>query len=395
MRIIALICLVFSLAVTGCMGPTALHKSVLGYDETISLLEREMLLINIARVHRDVPTHYTVTSNIAATFDFRTNVGFLGKIFERASGGEGVNNYALNFGVSASENPTINIVPISGEAFSKRILAPMYENKFLFLVFQGAPLEMVMRLMVRGIEINNEDGSFQEFILNNPAKLEEYEEFRKRVIHLDWLNTKRQLFVGRIPFRESIRAKLESPLSADDLINALEKGYHWHQIGKDGEYELSKPTMGRVLISNYDPRMLSNKEREVLNTIIAPKPSNFVLVDIRPEFPGGDFSLFGSLKLRSFNEIIEFIGDGVERNPEFDVDPDPSTGIASHNPMSTLAIMIDESSSSNFYDVSFGGHDYSIKDTFWDYEAFKLLHHLFQMTVTDVTGVGIPITISK
>jgi hypothetical protein len=376
------------------MGPTALHKSVLGYDETISLLEREMLLINIARVHRDVPTHYTVTSNIAATFDFQTNAGFIGRIFERASG-DAVSNYAFNLGVSTSENPTINIVPISGEDFSKRILAPMYENKFLFLVFQGSPLDMVMRLMVRGIEINNEDGSFQEFILNNPAKPEEYEEFRKRVIHLDWLNTNRQLFVGRIPFRKSVRAKLESPLSAADLISALEKGYHWHQIEKDGEYELSKPAMGRVLISNYDPRTLSNKEREVLNAIVSPKPSNFVLVDIRPEFPGGDYPLFGSLKLRSFNEIIEFIGDGIERSPEFAVEPDPITGIAFRNPRSVLAILIDESSSSNFYDVSFGGHDYSIKDTPWDYEAFKLLHHLFQMTVTDVTGVGIPITISK
>ncbi len=395
MRIIALICLVFSLAVTGCMGPAALHKSVLGYDEAINLLEREMLLINIARAHRNVPTHYTVTSNIAATFNFRTNAGFIGKIFERASSGDGVNNYALNFGMSASENPTINIVPISGEDFSKRILAPMYENKFLFLIFQGAPLEMVMRLMVRGIEINNEDGSFQGFILNNPDKTEEYKEFRKRVIHLDWLNTNRQLFVGRIPFRKSISAKLESPLSADDLISALEKGYHWHQVEDGEEYVLSKPTMGRVLISNYDPRTLSNKERSVLNSIISPKPSNFVLVDIRPELPGGDFPLFGSLKLRSFNEIIEFIGDGIDRSPEFAVEPDPITGIAFHNPRSTLAILIDESSSSNFYDVSFGGHDYSIKDTPWDYEAFKLLHHLFQMTVTDVTGVGIPITISK
>jgi hypothetical protein len=387
-------CLVFSLAVTGCMGPTSLHRSVLGYDETISLLEREMLLINIARVHGNIPTHYTVTSNIAATFNFRTNAGFLGRIFERASG-DAVSNYALNFGVSASENPTINIVPISGEAFSKRILSPMYENKFLFLVFQGAPIDMVMRLMVRGIEITNEDGSFQGFFLNNPVRTEEYTEFRKRVIHLDWLNTNRQLFVGRIPFRESVRAKLESPLSASDLIDALERGYHWHQIDKDGEYVLSKPTMGRVLISNYDPGTLSNKERKVLNTIVAPKPSNFILVDIRPEFPGGDYPLFGSIKLRSFNEIIEFIAAGIERNPEFNVDPDPHTGIAFQNPRSVLSIMIDEPSPKELFSVSYGGHDYSIKDTPWDYEAFKTLHHLFQMTVTDVTGVGIPITISK
>jgi hypothetical protein len=118
-------------------------------------------------------------------------------------------------------------------------------------------------------------------------------------------------------------------------------------------------------------------------------------VDIRPGFPGGDYPIFGSIKLRSFNEIIEFIAAGIERNPEFDVDPDPHTGISFQNPRSVLSIMIDGPSPKELFSVSYGGHDYSIKNAPWDFEAFKLLHHLFQMTVTDVTGVGIPITISK
>lgn len=341
MRIIVLICLVCSLAMTGCVGPSSLYRSVLGYDETISILEREMLLLNIARVHKNVPTHYTVTSNIAATFDFRVNVGFMGKLFERNNtDSNAVNNLALNFGASASENPTINIVPISGEAFSKRILSPMLKNKFLFLVFQGAPVDMVMLLMARGIEIqDSKSGIFQGFLLNNPERTEEYTEFRKRVIHLDWLNIKRQLFVGRIPYREAVRAKLESPLSARDLIDVLEKGYRWMPVKdenaaegeNDVDYILSRPALGRVLVSNYDPGVLSNKERTFLNTIVAQKPSNFVLVDIRPGFPGGDYPLFGMIKLRSFNEIIEFVAAGIERNPEFNVAHDPQTGISFEN----------------------------------------------------------------
>lgn len=59
------------ISLAGCMGPVSLHKAVLNYDETISRLEREMLLINIARTHRDIPSHFTVTSNIAATFDYQ------------------------------------------------------------------------------------------------------------------------------------------------------------------------------------------------------------------------------------------------------------------------------------------------------------------------------------
>jgi hypothetical protein len=38
---------------------------------------------------------------------------------------------------------------------------------------------------------------------------------------------------------------------------------------------------------------------------------------------------------------------------------------------------------------------YTVADTPWDRQAFTLLYQLFQMTVTDVAGVGVPITISK
>jgi hypothetical protein len=43
----------------------------------------------------------------------------------------------------------------------------------------------------------------------------------------------------------------------------------------------------------------------------------------------------------------------------------------------------------------YGGRYYSVADTPWNLEAFRLLYQLFQMTVTDVSGIGVPITISK
>jgi hypothetical protein len=36
-----------------------------------------------------------------------------------------------------------------------------------------------------------------------------------------------------------------------------------------------------------------------------------------------------------------------------------------------------------------------VADTVWDRAAFRLLYQGFQMTVTDVSKVGLPITISK
>ncbi len=384
--------MVLLLPLAGCMGPVSLHKAVLNYDEIISRLEREMLLLNIARTHRNIPSHFTVTSNIAATFDYQTNAGFVGTIFERAGD---INKYALNLGVSVSENPTLGIIPIQGEEFAKRILTPMDESKFQFLIFQGAPIDMVMRLMARGIEIQNEDGTFQRFILNWSTHSKEYEEFRKRALHLTWLNASRKLFVDRLSFEESLRIKLSGPPSASDITKAHEKGYHWQQVGENGTYELTTPTTGRVVITNYDPQTLTNSERQALNILAAAKPNNFVFMDIRTGYPGGDYPLFGSIKLRSFNEILEFLAAGIDRTPEFDVDPDSRTGTVLRNPTSTLAIVIDKPSSPEVLHISYAGHDYAINNTSCDRDTFKLLYHLFQMTVTDVSGIGVPITISK
>jgi hypothetical protein len=62
-----------TLILAGCLGPVALHEAVLGYDDTVQRLETEMLLLNIARLHNHLPDHFTVTSAIAATFDFRSS----------------------------------------------------------------------------------------------------------------------------------------------------------------------------------------------------------------------------------------------------------------------------------------------------------------------------------
>src|SRR5215813_7764859 len=51
---------------SGCLGPVSLHEAVLGYDQTVSRLERELLLVNIARLRDGLPAHFTVTSSIAA-----------------------------------------------------------------------------------------------------------------------------------------------------------------------------------------------------------------------------------------------------------------------------------------------------------------------------------------
>jgi hypothetical protein len=373
-----------ALIFSGCLGPVSLHEAVLGYDETVSRLEQQMLLINIARLRAGLAGHYTVTSSIAATFDYQTNAAILGPF----------NDIGVNVGVSAAENPTLSIVPIQGKQFTERVLTPMEDAKFEFLVFQGSPIDMVMRLMADGIEVQTQKGTFLRFILNWPTHPQEYEEFRRIAMHLAWLNATRRLFVGRLSFVETTQARLSTPPNAGDIQKALEKDWRWRPV--DNVYELERRVTGRVVITNYDPRTLSDAERYALNSRAAENPGNFVLVDIRPDHPGGDFPLFGALKLRSLNVIVSFVAADHGGNREFDVTKDPRSGDSGPNPRRALGIEVtDQAPLGMLPNARYGGRYYSIADTPWDREAFRLLYQLFQMTVTDVSGIGVPITISK
>jgi hypothetical protein len=61
------------LALSGRLSLVSLHHAVLGYDRTVSRIEWEMLLINIARLRDGFPVHFTATSSIAATLNYQVS----------------------------------------------------------------------------------------------------------------------------------------------------------------------------------------------------------------------------------------------------------------------------------------------------------------------------------
>ena len=119
--------LALALVLSGCLGPVSLHEAVLGYDDTVSRLGREMLLVNIGRLRHGLPVHFTLATSIAATFEYQANAAILGPF----------SDVGLSVGVSAAENPTVTIVPIQGKQFTERVLTPLEDTAFEFPVFQG------------------------------------------------------------------------------------------------------------------------------------------------------------------------------------------------------------------------------------------------------------------
>ena len=143
---------------------------------------------------------------------------------------------------------------------------------------------------------------------------------------------------------------------------------------------------------------LSNEERFLLHEKAEEAPFNDILVDIRPH-PGGELPLHGRLRLRSFHEVLTFIGRGIEEEPEYDVPPDPRTPAIRQNPPRTLEI-IEARRLPPGVDLSVGleGYQYVVRPQSgyqWNRKAFSLLYQLFQMTVAAVPESGPEITISK
>lgn len=385
------------LAFTGCFSPIAMERAVMQYDDKVSLTEANILLLNIARSKFHYPIHFTTVPNIAATFEFRSNAGFSGAFFDNATvGADQANIYGFEIGASAAENPTIFITPVQGEAFTKRLLTPMDETKFEFLVHQGVPIAMLLRIMALGIVV--EDDGSRVWYTNTPSKRDAYQQFRKRVLHLASLEEREQLDIGPIEYSQIWPRAGQDRLDPKEIEVAYQQGYRWKNSNGQEPRVLHKTFSGRILLANYHPGQLPNEERRQLEIQAMKFPRNFILVDIRPEYPGGEYPLQGWIKLRSFRNVLEFIAQGIEESPEFHVDPDSRTEWVEDNPIKTLGIQeTAHEPDKSAFSVNFKDKVYSIPlRSKWDLKAFEVLHQLFQMTVIDVTKVPAPpITINK
>jgi hypothetical protein len=382
----------FSLAVTGCLSPITLNRAVTTYDEAITDAISKQLLINIARAHQHQPIHFTAVSNIAATFDFRVSAGAT-----PALTGEASRALMPIFGGSVAENPTISIVPIEGEEFTRRLLTPYQETKFLLLLRQRYDIDLLLRLMAQELRIteNGQEVAYR----NTPADRKGYEMFRRVVTHLSAIQDQNQLHAEPLIYNRAWTIPANSVTA--EGFQVLQKEYLVTYSPKDNTYTLRKQVLGRTLITNYDPATLSPDERARLIDETEEGHLNDVSFDIRPGHVGGDYPLKGQFRLRSFNTILNFLGRSLAEEPEYHVDKDPRTPPVHENPVHTMEIVWSDSAPSGA-DLSIQSHGkhYAVNTAGplarWNREAFQMLYLLFQMTVSEVPRVGVPsITIAK
>jgi len=381
-----------NLAVTGCLSPIVLNRAMTAYDEAVTDAISKQLLINIARAHQHQPIHFTGVSNIAATFDFRVSAGATPGLT-----GEASRALMPIFGGSMAENPTISIVPMEGEEFTKRLLTPYQGTKFLLLLRQRYDIDLLLRLMAQELRIteNGQEVAYR----NSPADRTDYEMFRRVVTHLSAIQDQNQLHAEPLVYHRTWTIPANSVTA--EGFQAIQNEYLVTYNQKDNTYTLRKQITGRTLITNYDPVTLPPDERARLIDETQEGHLNDVSFDIRPGHVGGEYPLKGDFRLRSFNTILNFLGRSLEEEPEYHVDKDPRTPAVHENPVHTMDLILSDGAPSGA-DLSIQSHGkyYSVNTTGpmarWNREAFQMLYLLFQMTVSEVPRVGVPIiTIAK
>lgn len=378
-------------ALQGCFSPIVLDRAVIEYDKAVTEVLSKQLLLNIARAHQHLPMHFTGVSNIAATFNFQFNAGATPAL----TGATG-SLLAPVFGGTMSENPTISIVPIEGEEFTRRLLTPFQESKLTMLLRQGADVDLILRLLAGELRIH--DGRQGGVYLNKPGDAEGYRMFRQAVLHLSSIQDRHKLFVEPLMFDRHWTLPAES-LTAEQLA-VLQKDFKVEYQADLKRITLSKRMVGRILLTNYDPATLSNEERTRLHQEADQGADNDVSVDIRPGYPGGEWPIHGVFRLRSFHNVLNFIGQSISEDPEYAVAKHPKTATVSENPVNTMALLVgDDEPVAADTSVQFGGRYYALLPETgyqWNREGFRLLCQIFQMTMTDLAQQGAPsITISK
>ena len=165
-------------------------------------------------------------------------------------------------------------------------------------------------------------------------------------------------------------------------------------------YKLSARVTGRIMITNYDPELLSNDEKIRMNEDAQKGAANEIVIDIRAGHSGGEYPMTGKIRLRSFFSILRFLGDSIEDKPEYNVEKDTRTPQVAQNPNRALEILENEyePKAANM-SVYYKGRYYSVApDTgyLWNASGFQLLHQIFQMAVSELPkSVAPSVTISK
>ncbi len=302
------VCITF----TGCMrwGQPLLSRAVIQYDSNVLKSDKELLLLNIVRMHDDQPPHFTAASAITAAFIFTSSGGLGGGGANTWQTSDGTTFGGLTLSATTTNSPTISIAPMQGKEFAQRLLKPIdIEFANTLLLQQGQQIDKMLRLIGHSFLMKGKtetervlalipdksapeaavckkpvpdldeylksagcDTSKPDCLLTNRPTINDclvreskgrkdinhYQLFRQVVLHIKAVQLSGSMAFSQLCFDLPVKGTLRTAkeLSAKDFkdtIDALERQYRWETTEERQETKPSTEKEGFILSDKSTP----------------------------------------------------------------------------------------------------------------------------------------------
>jgi hypothetical protein len=318
---LAIVVLASIVSLPACtIGPRALQDARLRYNEVVKATTEQQLLLNIVRLrYADTPSSLSV-ENIAAQFELLKSLQITP--FFVASGAEPNRSFTAvlpQFGIQAADRPTISLVPIDDQEFTRKLFTPVTLDGVIYLVRTTWPIGTVFRLYLENMNwVPN-----AEFASGpTPRTPPPFADFLRGVFALQDLQQQGHLVIATEERTEAVGEPLPATqMTAATMLEAAKNGYEWRRTeAKDG-WVLVRRKQQPVLLLN--PGALDSAEVREFVRIFRLKPglSKYgITTDAVVPFAARGGLADGleviDLETRSLLQALYFVSHGVEVPPE-------------------------------------------------------------------------------
>lgn len=144
------LCCTWALGCASTARPLA--SDSVSYNREFGAAQNELMLLNVVRASHRHPLFFTGVGEISQTREWSLGIGP-----DAPFGGDADSAFDLGAEVGASGGPTVSMGVRDGQAFMRGITSPVAIETLRYLVDQGWPMELVLRLLVR--EVRDQDGT--------------------------------------------------------------------------------------------------------------------------------------------------------------------------------------------------------------------------------------------
>ena len=302
----------------GCsIGPRAIHRDRILYNEAIKTSTEEQLLLNIVRLrYTDTPSSLGVSS-LADQYEVTKNIGIM-PFFTSAAAGQAFGGYRSvllpQAGIATAQRPTLTYQPQDDQDFTRRLFTPLSLEATASLSKTTWPISTVFRLWLENLNwVSNAETASGP----TPRDPPDYAEFLSGVEALQRLNDRKLATVFTEeqddPASDDIPSEKITALAA---VSAAKAGFEYRKVEKTGNWRVVRKKQQPILrvadSAKGDPDFLEFCRAFKLDpSLTAFEMSTGKLDPFLKDAPKAGLAGL-DLETRSLLQVLYFVANGVD-----------------------------------------------------------------------------------